>query len=367
MHSVKRKSFDILFLLRICLVFFFITSSCLWQAAWAGDESNDDDSNDTFGSSTGSTEDNGASVPAPPPVKLTIVAFGDSITAGYGGPAPYSSHLRNMVGSCATIINRGEGGEFTTRGVSRISKELARYRPNYILIMEGANDAKAGISASAVKFNLGVMIDKSRAYGAVPILSTITPNTRDSGITVNFHNAAIRVLASEKKVALVDTHENVIGNWPHLTLEGLHPNSAGAIKIAEGFNGAIPCGGSSSDGDGGGGCFIATAAFGTTIEPQVVLLKQFRDQYLLTNSIGQVFVRKYYQYSPPFAGYIAQHETLRFFVRTSLYPLIGVSYLMTEASLGIRLLFGTIFLLAVLSSFFLLRRIIRKNKQLVSI
>lgn len=75
-------------------------------------------------------------------------------------------------------------------------------------------------------------------------------------------------------------------------------------------------------------CFIATAAFGSTLEPAVVLLRQFRDKCLLTNIPGQEFVNFYYQHSPPIAAYITQHEPLKLLVRILLMPLIAIAYTM---------------------------------------
>jgi hypothetical protein len=77
----------------------------------------------------------------------------------------------------------------------------------------------------------------------------------------------------------------------------------------------------------GGGCFIATAAFGSYVNPYVRVLRSFRDVFLLTNGAGRVFVSWYYRVSPPIADIIARDSILRVAVRTCLVPLIGFSAL----------------------------------------
>lgn len=73
-------------------------------------------------------------------------------------------------------------------------------------------------------------------------------------------------------------------------------------------------------------CFIATAAFGSKFNWPVVLLRQFRDQYLLTNTIGTKFVELYYRYSPPIAAVITDNEPLKVLTRLLLSPVIAVVY-----------------------------------------
>ncbi|HIJ88158.1 MAG TPA: beta-propeller fold lactonase family protein [Desulfuromonadales bacterium] len=78
---------------------------------------------------------------------------------------------------------------------------------------------------------------------------------------------------------------------------------------------------------GGGGCFIATAAYGSSLDPHVKVLRSFRDRYLMTNDAGRAFVTTYYRHSPPLAAYISRHETLRGAVRLMLTPLVyGIEF-----------------------------------------
>lgn len=77
-------------------------------------------------------------------------------------------------------------------------------------------------------------------------------------------------------------------------------------------------------------CFIATAAFGTPMAPEVHQLRAFRDRYLLTNAIGRWLTERYYVYSPPVAQTLRQHEWLRAWVRAWLKPMIALASLANE-------------------------------------
>jgi hypothetical protein len=69
-------------------------------------------------------------------------------------------------------------------------------------------------------------------------------------------------------------------------------------------------------------CFIATAAYGSYLEPEVRLLRDFRDEWLLPYRPGQAFVAWYYRTSPPVANYIAERDWLRTLTRMVLTPLV---------------------------------------------
>ncbi len=276
-----------------------------------------------------------------------IVCFGDSITAGHGGVSGYPSYLQGMV-SGHSVVNAGVSGEVTNTGAARFNGVMAAHKPKYALIMEGANDVSQGYTRSTVAFNLGHMAEVARQHGATPIVSTITPNSRVAalGATLPSYNSEIASMAAGRGITLVDSYSRVAGNWSQLNIDGLHPNAAGAKLIAEGFAAAIPSGG----GGGGGGCFIATAAFGSYLEPHVMVLRQFRDEILLPHRAGQWLVQQYYHYSPPVADYIADHGWLRTTVRGLLLPVVGFAYLALHhallllCGLGV-VLVGTVLLL----------------------
>ena len=82
------------------------------------------------------------------------------------------------------------------------------------------------------------------------------------------------------------------------------------------FTAAPPAGG------GGGGCFIATAAYGSYLDPHVQALRDFRDDYLMTNAAGRTLVSLYETYSPPVASFVARHESLKWATRVGLTPLV---------------------------------------------
>jgi len=106
---------------------------------------------------------------------------------------------------------------------------------------------------------------------------------------------------------------------------------------------------STGDGDGdgeNGGCFIATAAYGSSIHPHLDILRDFRDKYLMPNGFGRKLVELYYRYSPSIAGFIGEHKLLKAAVRINLLPVIAFSSLMVHfgpAATAIVLVFMLVF------------------------
>lgn len=72
-------------------------------------------------------------------------------------------------------------------------------------------------------------------------------------------------------------------------------------------------------------CFIATAAYGTDTAREIDVLREFRDEILLYNSLGARFVSFYYRNSPPMADFISKHDVLRAIVRNGFVsPVAGL-------------------------------------------
>ena len=82
-----------------------------------------------------------------------------------------------------------------------------------------------------------------------------------------------------------------------------------------------------------GFCFIATAAYGTPMAEDIQVLREFRDEYLLTNPIGAALVELYYRASPPLAHFITEHPSLRPAVRAGLLPAVALSAVAVNTTL----------------------------------
>jgi len=123
------------------------------------------------------------------------------------------------------------------------------------------------------------------------------------------------------------------GNSTHAeSLNGLSSNTEYNFKAQLKYNDTVIEGttlqfttDTSSDPPSSGGCFIATAAYGTPTAEQINVLREFRDIVLLESTAGSQFVALYYQLSPPVADVISGSSFLRTLVRELLVdPIVWV-------------------------------------------
>ena len=139
-------------------------------------------------------------------------------------------------------------------------------------------------------------------------------------------SSGVALAAQGLTVAVTSNSSPFLVDWDSNAVRDLISGSnAGEVFAFQGAEAVGPAEASSSSGaagGGGGGCFIATAAYGSPMEPQVQLLRDFRDRYLTSSRAGRSFVRLYYALSPPVADVISRSETLRAMVRTTLLPII---------------------------------------------
>lgn len=189
------------------------------------------------------------------------LAFGDSIThgtftSGNNGVGGYPAKLSAMIGK--TVVNYGRNNEKTAEGISRLTSALAAENPGYLLLMEGTNDIRDGVSTGTIKHNLGIMIDRAHAQGTTVIISTLLPRLDGRDARVQDVNNNIKALAAEKGVQVLDMYAafTALGDMSPYYYDLVHPTDAGYQVMADNWASAVSGSGGGSDGDGGsgGGC-----------------------------------------------------------------------------------------------------------------
>ena len=183
-----------------------------------------------------------------------VLALGDSITFGVLDTyvPDCSQSNRGQGGFCPplaahsdkTVINAGVCGEDSFGGVERINGLLRRFRPSVILLDYSPNDLFWG--ADTTIKNLRTMIDAARANLTVPVIGTLVPATgqhsRWNPYILDVNNR-IRALCAEEGLECAD-HYTAFEEDPGfqaspfalLSEDGLHPNHAGYLLMAETWN-----------------------------------------------------------------------------------------------------------------------------------
>lgn len=185
--------------------------------------------------------------PAPPPPADaaepeaigTIVAVGDSLTAGYGlaeedaYPAQLARKL-TAAGLPCRVINAGISGETSSGVVSRIQWVIDSLEPDIVILATGANDGLRGIDPALTRENLRRTIRVLKDNGIIVVLAGMQM-VRNMGrqYTAAFAEIFPQVAAAEA-VALIPFFLEGVAGEPHLNqADGIHPTAAGYAMVAE--------------------------------------------------------------------------------------------------------------------------------------
>ncbi len=170
--------------------------------------------------------------------RQTIVAFGDSITAGYGLSVndAYPAVLQQLLedsGAVISVINSGVSGETTAGGLRRVDFVIAQ-KPDFVIIALGGNDALRGIPPENTKNNLAQIIEKFQAGNVRVILAGMYAPSNLGENYVNEFNAVYPTLSKKYNVPLVPFLLAGVALDPALNqADGIHPNPEGARIIAK--------------------------------------------------------------------------------------------------------------------------------------
>ena len=167
-----------------------------------------------------------------------IVAFGDSLTSGYGlaREQAYPAVLERIVraaGLPVRVVNHGVSGDTTVRALGRLDAALAE-NPSILIVALGANDGLRGVSVSEVRANLETIVETAQRRGAKVLLCGMDALPLYGwDYTVAFHRL-FPTLAEKYTVPLVPFMlEGVVANPEMLQPDFVHPNAAGAARIAQ--------------------------------------------------------------------------------------------------------------------------------------
>jgi acyl-CoA thioesterase-1 len=177
--------------------------------------------------------------PATPAAALPkIVAFGDSLSAGFG-LAPKESYpalLQKMVdadGFRYEVVNAGVSGDTSADGVRRIDWTLDAGGVRFVVLELGANDFLRGQPVAETKKNLAAIIERCKARGAVVLLAGMYTTT-DAGLDYERQiQDCFRSLAREHDVTLIPFFLEGVAGKDELNQEDrIHPNAEGEKIVA---------------------------------------------------------------------------------------------------------------------------------------
>lgn len=169
---------------------------------------------------------------------LRIVAFGDSLMAGYQLPASdaYPAKLEKALkaaGHHVVVLNGAVSGDTTADGLSRLDWTIPD-GTHAVLLELGANDALRGVDPARTRDNLDAMLSRLKERGiAVMLMGMLAPPNMGDGYAKAF-NAIFPELAEKHGVPLYPFFLDGVITESALKLEdGMHPNAKGVDRLVE--------------------------------------------------------------------------------------------------------------------------------------
>ena len=170
--------------------------------------------------------------------EITIVAMGDSLTAGYGlpeeeaYPAKLERRLRQEGYNCR-VVNAGVSGETTSDALSRLDWVLSM-NPDIVIFESGANDGLRGINPRVPRENIDKILTRLHEKGVVVVLAGMKMVVSLGPTYVADFNAIYPDLAKKHGVLFMPFFLDGVAAKPKLNQDdGIHPRAAGYDIIVE--------------------------------------------------------------------------------------------------------------------------------------
>jgi lysophospholipase L1-like esterase len=157
-----------------------------------------------------------------------ILAFGDSLTFGYGASTEqsYPAVLSQLSG--LNVINEGISGELSTEGLNRLEALLDLHKPSLLLLCHGANDMLKKRNLDTMAKNLEAMITLAQQRD-IEVLLIAVPNA-----TIFLKPLEQYQQVAEKMKVPLENHLIAdILSQPSLHSDIIHPNALGYQTMAE--------------------------------------------------------------------------------------------------------------------------------------